>query len=137
MDFRKVLEYTEDLKVLYVEDDEDLLEETVEILEDYFLLLDTAVNGQEGLDKYNTYFEQNNSYYDLIITDINMPIMDGEELIREVGRINIEQVIIVISAYSESSRLVGLIQKGISSQFKGIVSVFSPFFTGQHNHRGL
>ena len=41
MNYKKVLQYTKDLKVLYVEDDENLLEDTVEILEDYFDTLDT------------------------------------------------------------------------------------------------
>ena len=115
MDYKKALEYTQDLNILYVEDDENLLEDTSEILEDYFNITDTAINGKEALDKFNLYFQKNNEYYDLIITDINMPIMDGEQLIKEIIEINPEQNIIVISAYNESSRLIRFIQKGITN----------------------
>ena len=115
MDFKKVLKYTHDLNVLYVEDDTNLLEETLDILEDYFNSIDTANNGQIALDKYNAYFEKNNTYYDLIITDINMPVMDGERFIEEMKLINFSQDIIVISAYNESKRLIKFIQNGISN----------------------
>jgi len=115
MDYRKVLEYTQDLNVLYVEDDEHLLEDTSEILEDYFDLLDTAINGKDALEKYNNFFEENGEYYDLVITDINMPIMDGEVLIEHIFQIVPEQVVIVVSAHNESSRLIRLIQKNITN----------------------
>ena len=115
MDFRKILQYTNGLNVLYVEDDENLLEETSDILEDYFLELTTAVNGKEALEKYNIFFEKNGYHYDLIITDINMPIMCGNILIDEVYLKTPEQNIIVISAYNEADKLITLIQKGISN----------------------
>ncbi len=115
MDFQKVYQYTKKLNVLYVEDDEKLLEETKDILEDFFASVDTAVNGKDGLIKYQEYKEKNFTYYDLIITDINMPIMDGMGLIKEIKTINEEQNIIVISAYNESSRLIDLIHEGITN----------------------
>jgi len=115
MDFKQVLEYTQNLRLLYVEDDEILLEDTAEILEDFFASIDTANNGKVGFDKYKEYYDLHGEYYDLIITDVNMPIMDGEALINEIHKINPQQAIIVVSAYSESSRLISLIQKGINN----------------------
>ena len=115
MDYAKVLQYTKDLDVLYVEDDENLLEDTSEILEDYFNLLDTALNGAIALEKYNSFFEENGKYYDLVITDINMPVMDGEVLIKKIREILAEQPIIVISAHNETSRIIRLIQQNISN----------------------
>jgi len=115
MDFKQVLEYTQNLSLLYVEDDEILLEDTAEILEDFFASIDTANNGKVGFDKYKEYYDLHGEYYDLIITDVNMPIMDGEALINEIHKINPQQAIIVVSAYSESSKLISLIQKGINN----------------------
>jgi len=115
MDFSKILKYTKDLKALYVEDDKSLLEDTSEILEDYFVRLDTAVNGQEAIAKYIKYYEENNTYYDLILTDINMPIMSGDIFIDRVQELNEEQTIIVMSAHNEPDKLIKLIQKGISN----------------------
>jgi len=115
MNFEQVYQYTNDLNVLYVEDDENLLKETSEIFKNFFLVTDTAVNRQNALDKYKSYFKNNTKHYDLVITDIKMPIMDGEALIEEINVINDNQPIIVISAFNDSSRLINLIQKGIDS----------------------
>jgi len=114
MDFQDVYQYTKDLNVLYVEDDIDLLEETKDALDDFFYNVDTALHGKEALIKY---IEKKSSgqYYDIVITDLNMPIMDGMTLIKELHLINKHQPIIVVSAYNESSRLIDLIQSGIDN----------------------
>ncbi len=114
MDFEDILKYSKNLNVLYAEDDSYLREETSEALDNFFANINTAVNGQEALEKYLDYYEKNGTYYDLIITDINMPLMNGVELIKQIHKIHIEQVIIVISAYNESSRLIELINIGIT-----------------------
>jgi len=108
-DFKQIYEYSKDLTVLYVEDDKDLLEETCDLLEDFFASVTAAFDGQDGLEKYK---EQK---FDLVITDINMPRMDGRALVKEIKQINKEQPIIIVSAYNESGRLVDLIQLGISN----------------------
>jgi len=113
MDFKQIYKYTKDLNILYVEDDECLMQETGEILKTLFFSTDTALNGQIALEKYKNYFKKNNTYYDLVITDIMMPIMDGETLIRKIDFLNTNQPVIVISAFNDSSRLINLIQKGI------------------------
>lgn len=115
MNFQEVYKYTKNLNILYVEDDIDLLDETKDALEDFFSDVDTAAHGREALDKFKHKIENSSPIYDLIITDLNMPIMDGMSLIKEIHSINKEQPIIVISAYNESSRLVDLIQSGINN----------------------
>ena len=115
MDFKQVYKYTKDLNVLYVEDDEDILTNTQNIFSRFFAVVDTARDGEEALNIYKNYFTQNSNYYDLVITDINMPIMDGELLIEELNAINIDQVVIVVSAYNDSSRLMNLIELGIAN----------------------
>ena len=114
MNLQDILNYSKDLNVLYAEDDEQLLQETSEALEDFFASTTTASNGQIALQKYQEYYEKNAEYYDILITDINMPIMSGVDLIKEVHKINIEQNVIVISAYNDSSRLIELINIGIT-----------------------
>ena len=115
MDFKKILKYTDGLNVLYVEDDINLLEETKDILEDYFASLTTAVDGQDALVKYINYYKENGTYFDLVITDINMPNMSGDVLIKNINNINPEQSIIVVSAYNEANKLIDLIQQGIDN----------------------
>ncbi len=115
MDYKELSEYTQSLSVLYVEDDIDLLEETASSLEDLFLRVDTAKNGLVAFNKYNEYYERESKYYDIVITDINMPVMDGMDLIRNIYSLNAIQPIIVVSAYSESSKLIQMIQTGVNN----------------------
>jgi signal transduction histidine kinase len=115
IDFEEVKKYTKDLDILYVEDDKVLREETTDILEGFFNSITVAIDGQDGLNTYLKYKELSNKYFDLIITDINMPNKCGILFSKDVLNINNEQSIIVISADNESDKLIELIQTGISN----------------------
>jgi len=115
MEYKEVSKYTRKLSVLYVEDDVDLLEETAEFLKDLFRSVDTAKNGLIAFNKYNEYYDRESKYYDLVITDVNMPVMDGMDLIRDIHSLNKIQPVIVVSAYSESSKLIQMIQRGVNN----------------------
>ena len=115
MNLQKILKYSQNLVVLYAEDENQLRIETCEALEDFFQTVHVAPNGQVALEMYKEYYQNNSHYYDIIITDINMPIMGGVELIKNIHKINIDQSVIVISAYNDSSRLIELINIGITN----------------------
>ena len=66
------------IRVLYVEDEEDILRFASMVLEDYVDKLFIARNGKEALE----ILKKEN--IDLIITDILMPKISGIELIREI-----------------------------------------------------
>lgn len=85
-----------DIKVLFVEDNKDVALATIELLSEFFDNIDHAFNGLEGYNKY-----QKNSY-DLIITDINMPVMDGLEMIEKIRAQDSDISILVVSAYDDS-----------------------------------
>ena len=122
-DFKDVHKHSKELNVLYVEDDKDLLEETEEFLEDFFKEVVTAFDGVDGIEKYRKHKKDTGNYFDLVITDINMPRADGITLIKEIKDANKEQPIIVLSAYNESGRVVDLIQAGISNFVMKPVSI--------------
>ena len=115
IDFKEVYKYTKDLNVLYAEDEDMLREENIDAFEDFFKIIDGAVDGRNGLEKYKKFYEENGFYYDIVITDLNMPNIDGHKFIDEIYKINKEQNIIIISAYNESNRLIRLIEQGIDS----------------------
>ena len=104
--FHDLYAYSHDLNVLYVEDDIDLLNDTKEVLDRLFKNVVTATNGIDGMSQYTKEF-------DLVITDINMPKKDGLSMIKDIMCINPEQSIVVVSAYSDSERLIELIEEGI------------------------
>lgn len=106
---KQLIVYTKKLNVLYVEDDDKLREEMSSLFKLFFKEIDTACDGVEGLEKYN------NSSFDIVITDINMPHMNGIEMITHIKEINPEQKIVAVSAHNESDILIQLIKAGISS----------------------
>ena len=111
--YSKMLEKTKNLTVLFIEDDENFRIETKEILEKIFFHVETATNGLEALDKYSSYYKRKKIFYDIVITDINMPISNGIELTEKIYSLNQYQFIIVISAHEESDYLLSLVNLGI------------------------
>ena len=95
---------TENFSILYVEDEKEIQEKIAKFLHKIFPHVDVANNGEEGLEKY-----LENSY-DIVITDILMPKMDGLEFIRHIREKNKKQEIIVISANTDSENLTKSIQ---------------------------
>ena len=62
--------------------------------------IDFAGNGKEGLEKYKSSIDKNSSKskYDIVVSDIEMPIMDGFALCRKVKEINPNQVFVLLSS---------------------------------------
>jgi len=112
--FESLLKYSKQLSVLYAEDHVELRNSTVEILSSFFTKVDIASDGGEALDAYKDLFTQENKHYDIVLTDIKMPNMNGVTLIEEIYKINPLQNIVVISAHDESAYLLPLINLGIN-----------------------
>ncbi|WP_424689287.1 MAG: response regulator transcription factor [Halarcobacter ebronensis] len=84
------------MKLLFVEDEDDLIEiisDTLDKLDTNYL---TAKNGEEALK-----LVEKNPDLSMIITDINMPVMNGLEMIEELKQKDINLPIIVMSAHTE------------------------------------
>jgi len=113
MDFKRLRDLTINLTILFVEDDDDLRRATAETFYKLFKRVDLAVDGEDGLESYKNYFLDNNVNYDIVISDIQMPNMNGIEMSREITKINRDQKIIIISAYSDKDYLIDLINIGV------------------------
>ena len=77
---KKLMTFSQILNILYVEDNEDARESTLLVLENFFDNITVAVNGDDGYDKYIDYHNSTNKFFDLVVTDITMPKMDGIEM---------------------------------------------------------
>jgi DNA-binding response OmpR family regulator len=115
---KELLNYTKDLSVLFAEDHEDLRENVTEILSTFFNKVDSAANGEEALNKYIKHYDNNNKHYDIIITDIRMPRLNGVELVENIYNINSDQIIIIVSAHDDAKYLLPLINLGIEQFIK-------------------
>ena len=80
------------LKILIAEDDQELRELFSHVLTRNGYRVTGVSNGQEALDAMDE------SYYDMIITDIMMPVMDGYTLVRQLREVNNTTPVLMITA---------------------------------------
>jgi len=60
-----------------------------------FQITDTASNGKEALELLNK------NSYDIVLTDIRMPVIDGIQLLREIQNEGLCTCVVILSEYSE------------------------------------
>jgi len=92
------------LTILYVEDNDFIREEAVEYLSLIYNNVLEASNGQEALDIYS------HSKPDIIITDIEMPIMNGLQMVKAIRRKDKKTPIIVLTAFMNPEYLLEAIE---------------------------
>lgn len=99
---------TNTLTLLYVEDDEALREQFMRALKPRFKQVYEAADGVQALEKYEQY------HPDMMLVDINLPKVDGLEVIERVRESDKDTPIIVLSAYSDQEKLLRAITLGLS-----------------------
>ena len=104
-------EILKDVSVLYVEDETDVREFTTKLLSSLVKKVYSAEDGIDGLEQ----FKDNKDSIDLIVSDINMPRMDGLEMCSQIKQINKEIPIVITSAHNDPSFLKKAINVGVST----------------------
>lgn len=95
-----------ELNILFVEDDESARNFLQTFLSKFFKTVIVAENGQEGLDAYlNSHIP-----FDIVLTDITMPIMNGIQMIEEIRKVDPRQIIVVLSAHHDTANLLKAIE---------------------------
>jgi len=84
------------IKILYVEDEIGIQTVTAEAFSNIFHTVTSASDGVEALEYFNGDID-----YDIIVTDINMPRMNGIELIKKVRDIDALLPITITTAHTE------------------------------------
>ena len=110
-----LINYTQDLNILYVEDEKNLREDITSILSHFFKTVISAEDGEEAFALYLKHTSDEKDYFDIVFTDIYMPKIDGIELIEKIYEKNKDQVVVVVSAHNESDKLMDLIHLGITN----------------------
>jgi len=94
-------------RILIVDDEQavrDLVAKTL-TMADYDV--DTAADGPSAIDRLR------NTVYDLLITDLKMPGMDGLSVIREARQKSAEMPIVIITGYSTEASAIEAINLGV------------------------
>ncbi len=94
------------VRILVAEDEEIMRVTVLDHLRDQGWKIDGAINGTEAL----ALVKKNN--YNLIISDIRMPGMDGEKLLAEVKRIAPRTEVILMTAHGNTDDAVNCLKKG-------------------------
>jgi len=99
------------LKVLFVEDEVKISSLLKEAIGDEFYKFYTASDGEEGLEKFKSLS------VDIVITDINMPRLDGLSMADKIKKISPATPLIILSAFSEQEKLFRAIDVGVTKYF--------------------
>ncbi len=109
IEVEELIKQTKDLRLLYVEDNKEARDSTLLILDDLFDNIVVGVDGKDGLEKFQS------GVFDLVITDISMPIMNGLNMSRNIKKINYNQPIIILTALTDISIVKEALDIGIDA----------------------
>lgn len=105
-------EFLKNITLLYVEDDPLIRESMENIFGKLFKKVVIAIDGEDGYTKYRDLKNQELEI-DIIISDINMPKINGIEMSKMIREINEEIPIIFTTAYSDAEFLLEAIEQNI------------------------
>ena len=95
-------------KILVVDDEEIIRDSLYYILEKEGYQVDKAENGKIAYEKIIA------NHYDLVITDIEMPLMKGTELLEKIKTINFQTSVIIITAFGSLDTAISALRNGAS-----------------------
>ena len=96
----------ENLRILVVDDEQDYCEVLKMILEGKGYAVETCNNGKEALDIMEKH------YFDVVISDLNMPVMDGYELLKEIKSRDYDCEVLILTAFGTIERAVETMKAG-------------------------
>ncbi len=114
---KDLLPLTQELTLLFAEDHNELRLSTSEVLKNFFKEVVSVENGLLALEEYRER-EAKNKAFDIVLTDIQMPKLNGVDLIKKIYTIKNTQKIIVLSAHDDANYLLPLINLGIAQFIK-------------------
>ena len=95
-------------KILVVDDEEIIRDSLFYILEKEGYTVDKAENGKVAYEKMIA------NHFDLVITDIEMPMMKGTELLEKIKTLNYQTSVIMITAFGSLETAITALRNGAS-----------------------
>ncbi len=93
-------------KILLIDDDESLSKVLSFQLRQMEMDVTTAPDGKTGLKLFN------DTTYDIIITDLQLPDISGMELLEEIRRLDKNVIVIIITAFGTVDNAIEAVKKG-------------------------
>ncbi len=93
-------------KILVVDDKEQMRDVLRKFLAAEGYLVETAADGKDALRKFSE------NKFELVLSDIKMPTMDGAELLAEIFKINPQAIVILMTAFGSIEAAVAAIKLG-------------------------
>ena len=99
------------VRILFVEDEEDLCKIIGDTLSKLQANFETAHNGAIALEKLKESIDD----FDLVVTDINMPVMNGLELIKAIREdLKSDIKVVIMSAHTEPEYIKSAEELGVT-----------------------
>ncbi|WP_375722807.1 response regulator [Arcobacter sp. KX21116] len=102
--------------IIYAEDDEQVRINFQEIFKDFFKDVYVACDGAEALEIFNK-LTLENKRIDAIISDLNMPNMNGVSLLKNIRAVNEDIPFYFTTAYSDENNLLEVIKLNVTAYF--------------------
>ncbi len=96
----------QDIQILLIEDEPEVRESYVDMFAFLGMKVDTAENGLDGLAKLNK------KHYDIVVTDLNMPVLDGMEALRRIKKLDHNIEVIVITGFATIENAISAMKQG-------------------------
>jgi signal transduction histidine kinase len=104
-------------KVLLIEDEPEVRESYVDMLSMLGYYAEAAENGMSGLEKLQK------DRFDIVITDLNMPVMNGLETLRQIKKKDIDTEVIVVTGFATIENAIGAMKQGAFDYITKPVSI--------------
>lgn len=104
-------------KILLIEDEPEVRDSYIDMLNLLGYDVEPAENGMDGLNK----LEKNN--YDIVITDLNMPVMNGLETLRRIKKKELDTEVIVFTGFATIENAIGAMKQGAFDYITKPVSI--------------
>ena len=111
---KEFISFSKKLKVLFCEDDEIVRVVIKKLLRRFFDDIVIAVDGKDGLAKFKEDMSNTKSKsFDIVFTDINMPNMDGLDMLKHIKDLNKNISCVILSAHNEVKYFMDSIKLGV------------------------
>jgi len=113
MGIRQLIRNSNEISVLYIENNYQEDSTKIKMLKIIFPNIQLRNNGREGLDAYVEFHKKNGVYFDLVITELNLPLMPGIDMLDHMKIFNNNQRTLIVSDYAKKEEFIDIIELGI------------------------